>query len=194
MSKLSQSGKTGHRTPSDQCPPPSIWGAVAAGMVPQQDAFKYLEHSGACATCAEELQSALYALDENAPMPAAIQSNLETASEAWQKSFAARLESQTSAAPIRSSTSTRQNLLRQLISRPWAIAAVAAIVLLTIGLGIFSSQRRGSPDTLIRQAYTQQRTIEMRIPGADYGPVQVERASGSSSISSPRPLLEAQVQ
>jgi CHAT domain-containing protein/tetratricopeptide (TPR) repeat protein len=193
MSKLFQFGQTVDRTPQAPCPSPATWGELAAGILPQKTAFKYLRHAAACADCGQELQHALYALDEDesVPLPAGIQQPLVTASEAWQNSFAARLEAQRR--PGLGGLFVRRAGFSRLIARSWAIPAIAAIVLLALGLGLFSSLRRGSPDTLIRQAYAQQRTIEMRIPGAAYGPVQVERANERSSMSSPRPLLEAEV-
>ena len=194
MSKLFQFGKTGERIPSTPCPPPETWGELAAGVMPQKTAFKYLQHAGICAACSQELESALYAVDESAPLPAEIQQHLVTATDAWQSELATRLES---GRALDGSGASRPPVRRpirfQFISRPWVVAALAATVILAVGIGIFSSLRPGSPDKLIRQAYAEQRTIEMRIPGAAYGPIKVERASGSSSMSSPRPLLEAEV-
>jgi CHAT domain-containing protein len=192
MSKLFQFGQTVDRTPPDPCPLPETWGELAAGIIPEKTAFKYLRHAGTCADCGEELQNALYAMDESAPLPASMEQPLVTASEAWQSSFAARLESQGGPAPS-GAPSARRSRFSRFIARPGIIAAIAAVILLAIGLGLFSALHRNSPDTLIRQAYAQQRTIEMRIPGAAYAPIQVERANERSSMSSPRPLLEAEV-
>jgi CHAT domain-containing protein/tetratricopeptide (TPR) repeat protein len=192
MSKLFQFGQTVDRTPPGPCPPAEIWGELAAGILPEKTAFKHLQHACACTDCGEELQNALYAMDESAPLPTGIQQPLVTASEAWQSSFATRLESQGRSAPSGVPLGRRSTFSR-FVARPWAISAIAAVILLAVGLGIFSSLRRNSPDTLIRQAYAQQRTLEMRIPGAAYGPIQVERGNERSSMSSPRPLLEAEV-
>jgi tetratricopeptide (TPR) repeat protein len=51
---------------------------------------------------------------------------------------------------------------------------------------------RSSADKLIREAYAQHRTVEMRIPGAGYGPLRSAGAYRGPPDSSPQSLLEAQ--
>src|SRR5580698_7580130 len=69
-------------------------------------------------------------------------------------------------------------------------------------VGVALWTRRSSPslaltDQLIAQAYTEQRPIELRFPGAGYGPVRQERGENDPSRSRmdlPPALLEAEKQ
>jgi CHAT domain-containing protein/Tfp pilus assembly protein PilF len=48
-----------------------------------------------------------------------------------------------------------------------------------------------SAEQLLAQAYTEQRTLEVRIPGAKYAPMQAERGTGHSDFDKPTSLLKA---
>jgi len=167
---------------------------LAVGLIPQDAALKQLEHAVTCPACAEELENALHAVGENTPVAPELQKELRTASGTWQRQFAAKIASgeisNASDTPVQRVPSRK---LLPFLLRPQAMAAMAAVVLLAVGAGLIWRLRAGSPDALIRQAYAQQRTIEMRIPGAGYGPIQVERANSKSTLSSPGDLLEAEV-
>jgi CHAT domain-containing protein len=49
-----------------------------------------------------------------------------------------------------------------------------------------------SAEQLLAQAYTEHRTIEVRIPGANYAPMRVERSGGGSNLDKPAALLKAE--
>jgi CHAT domain-containing protein len=48
-----------------------------------------------------------------------------------------------------------------------------------------------SAEQLLAQAYSEHRTLEVRIPGAKYAPMQAERGTGQSDFDKPRSLLKA---
>ena len=195
MSKLYQFGKAGESNHAGPCPPPAIWAEVVTGLMPQNAALRHLEHATICSVCTEELQNALYAVGDNVVVPEELQAQLHTALQEWQRTFAAKIASKefvTAPGQPRKVVSSGAKGRLFFLGR-WSFAAAAALIVLAVGLGLFFRARHDSPDALIRQAYAQQRTIEMRIPGAGYGPIQVERANARSPISSPRPLLEAEV-
>lgn len=194
MSKLYQFGKAGDSGPTGPCPPPAIWAEVVTGLMPQNAALRHLEHATTCSVCVEELKHALYSVGDNAAVPEELQAQLQTASLEWQRKFAARMAlNEFVTAPKPRTVVSSGGKAKSFFLGRWSIGAAAAVIALAVGLGLFFRTRHNSPDALIRLAYAQQRTIEMRIPGADYGPIQVERDNGRSSISSPRPLLEAEV-
>jgi CHAT domain-containing protein len=195
MSKLYQFGKAGDSNPTGPCPPLAIWAEVVAGLMPRNAALRHLEHAATCSVCTEELQSALYAVGDNAPVPEELQAQLQTGSQEWQRKFAAKiaLKEVVSATGRPRKVVSSAAKVRSFFPGRWSVGTAVALIVLTVGLGLFFRGRHNSPDALIRQAYAQQRTMEMMIPGAGYGPIQVERANGQSSISSPRPLLEAEV-
>lgn len=196
MSKLYEFGKSGDPGPAGSCPAPAIWAELAAGVLAQEPSIQYLEHAASCPACAEELQYAMNAVIGDAEVPADLRQKLTTSTEAWQRRVAEQIATQQGPfAPEQSAAPAvaMQGRSPSFLSFPRFLAAAAALIL-AVGMGAFFWMRRGTPDTLIRQAYAQQRTIEMRIPGAGYGPVQVQRANIRSQISSPRALLEAEVQ
>src|SRR5258706_9620520 len=47
-------------------------------------------------------------------------------------------------------------------------------------------------DKLLARAYTEKRTLELRIAGADYAPLRVSRGPAASFTSRPEPLLKAE--
>ena len=195
MSKLYQFGKAGNSNPAGPCPPPAIWAEVVTGLMPQNAALRHLEHAATCSVCTEELQNALYAVGGNAAVPEELQAQLQTASQEWQRKFAAKIalkEFVTATGRPHKVVSSGAKV-RPFFPGRWSVGTAVALIVLAVGLGLSFRGRHNSPDALIHQAYAQQRTMEMMIPGAGYGPIQVERANGQSSISSPRPLLEAEV-
>lgn len=91
MSELYKFRKTGDASLGRQCPPPAMWGELAAGLMTKEMAFDYLEHAGGCADCAEELQYALFAIGDSTPVPEEIWEHLGTRREEWQRQFAEKM-------------------------------------------------------------------------------------------------------
>ncbi len=91
---------------------------------------------------------------------------------------------------------------RKLFSWKWvfvpataaAVAATAAVVICgAVGFGIWYA-RRDTPEKvekLLAQAYTEQRTIEMRWPGAEWGVMREARGLENSRFSRPDSLRQA---
>jgi CHAT domain-containing protein len=72
----------------------------------------------------------------------------------------------------------------------FAVAATAVVVIVGwIGLRLL---RPHSAEQLLAQAYTERRTIEVRIPGAKFAPIRVDRGAGGSSLDKPPSLLRAE--
>jgi CHAT domain-containing protein len=175
-----------------QCPDPSIWGELACGLVPQEGAAQYLQHAASCSSCTEELLYALDALGTDDSPPDELKQTLRTGTSDWQKDFAAKIAARQQSIRTAAEPVSMPKPFRRPVFPLWAYAGLAAVFTLA-ALGLYRWLRGNSPETLIREAYAQQRTVEMRIPGAGYGPVRVQRASNHSQISSPRALLEAEV-
>src|SRR5262249_18626197 len=47
-------------------------------------------------------------------------------------------------------------------------------------------------EKLLARAYTERRTLELRIPTAQHAPLQIQREAGQPQLSKPAPLLEAE--
>lgn len=176
-----------------RCPDSGTWGELACGIIAQKEAAQYLEHAASCSSCIEELLYALDALGSNEGVPDEFRQSLTTATADWQKRFAAKMAGgQTSVRSVSQPVPVPRRSSRPAFPL-WAYAGLAAVVTLAVGLGLYRWMQGKSSETLIREAYAQQRTVEMRLPGAGYGPVRVQRAANQSQISSPRALLEAEV-
>ncbi len=193
LSKLYEFGKAGRSTSGGGCFPASVWAELAAGMFSQDETLERLKHASSCRACAIELENALDAISGSEPPAQEIQQDLETGTREWQQKFAVQMASRSDDSPRTEKTvpitTSHPAMFR---ARSWIYVGLAAAIAAAIGLGLFSRLHSSSPDQLIAQAYAQQRTIELRIPGAGYGPIQVERASGRSQSNSPAALLEAE--
>jgi tetratricopeptide (TPR) repeat protein len=195
LSKLHEFGRAGRTTPGRDCFPAYAWAELAAGLSSQDETFKRLKHASSCRECAFELENALDAIGNSEPPPLEIEQNLETGTREWQQKFAVQMASRSddlSRADKATSITASKNHPATFHARNWVYAGLAAAIVAAIGVGLFSRLQSSSPEQLIAQAYAQQRTIELRIPGAGYGPIQVERASGRSQSNSPAALLEAE--
>jgi CHAT domain-containing protein/cytochrome c-type biogenesis protein CcmH/NrfG len=165
-------------------------------MLPSDDALLHLEHAALCSTCSAQLKEALEIVGTNAPPETKLQQSLQTGTPTKQKSLAAEmaersrkiLKSEALPATLPFTKKPRRNFHFPV----WAYGAVAAVLVLGVALAVFLRQGLGSTERLLGQAYTQQRTVELRIPGAGYGPVRVERGQKQSQMSSPGALLEAE--
>jgi cytochrome c-type biogenesis protein CcmH/NrfG len=75
----------------------------------------------------------------------------------------------------------------------WALIPATAAVFAVAAFSIWYTQR-DTPEKvekLLAQAYTEQRTMEMRWPGAEYGPIREPRGSENSRFSRPEALAQA---
>jgi tetratricopeptide (TPR) repeat protein len=77
----------------------------------------------------------------------------------------------------------------------WVLAGAGALLLAGSGLWIENFRLSlSSTNQLIAQAYTEQRTVELRFPGASYGPLRQQRGEHISQRESPQALKDAKVQ
>jgi hypothetical protein len=160
LSKLPQFGEAARSAQGESCPAPPVWAELATGLMPQDAALKLLEHAGACRACAEELQNAIYAVGNDAPVNEEIGRQLATATEEWQRNFAASLASGLASEIVsekdlekdvkRDPSSPEQPTepgaapagVRKLLARPWVIAAAAGLVAGTVAMFSWLRRRR----------------------------------------------------
>src|SRR5438128_11134651 len=72
----------------------------------------------------------------------------------------------------------------------YAFAGIAAVAIVAwIGL---RTLRPPSAEQLLAQAYSEHRTLEVRIPGAKYTPMHAERGTGGSDFDKVPSLLKAE--
>ena len=184
MERLAQlkSGKTG--TPSPQCPPDSVWLELAARIRPSPE--RLLRHAAQCDHCGALLRDAVEDLTgECTPQEEAQIAGLASATPKWQKDLARSL---ITGARGSAPADPRPHPLRF-----WPLYAVAAVVLIILSTwGVLYRSPTHSTQLLLADAYSEHRTLELRIPGAKQAPVRLERGAGLSNLDKPRSLLRAE--
>jgi hypothetical protein len=182
---------------------------LAAGIIAPEKAPGIIQHAAECPHCARILRTFSEEFsDDLTPEELAaekeLMGQLKSLSPKWQKDMAsqamqanrsaASLSDRGEVATIPGSNSTLRparagGWLPRWILAPAALAACAAIA-----FAVWFTQR-DTPEKvekLLAQAYTEQRTMEYRWPGAEWGPVRVTRGAGQSSLSRPTAQLEAE--
>lgn len=163
-----------------QCPDEEPLRLVAAGLAGEAETDALLAHAATCVWCGRVLRET--AEDLGAPpseeeLAIAAKSRLGDADN--RSAFAGRLAE--SAAPV----PMPRPALR---SRRWGAAVAMAAAISALGVFLWPA----SPEQLLARAYTEYRSMEIRLPGAAYGPVRTVRKSGTLPILESPDLHEAE--
>jgi tetratricopeptide (TPR) repeat protein len=162
---------------SIRCPGDQLWLELAGGLLPAGGANQWLEHAGQCAECAAKLKQAVRVLADEVPeAEQEMLQSLNSSSVEWQRAVAARAAS----------------AQRRPVVHWMPAVAAAAVAILAISGALYWKWRANRPPLqLLAEAYTSQRTFDLRIPGAAYGPMRVERGALPNS-ERPETLLESE--
>lgn len=179
-----QAGALAHRRPQKtrSCPDEDRLRLLLAGQIEAGDADKLLTHAAECDWCGTVLREAAQDLTDP---PTGEEEELVGKS---------RL-----ADPV------RRRELAELITRPkrpdpkpwlpilrwWPAAGLAAAML--VGGVSYEQWARGPARTerLLAQAYSKDRLMEMRVPGADWASGRAQRGAGGSAFNEPVELTDA---
>jgi CHAT domain-containing protein/tetratricopeptide (TPR) repeat protein len=170
------------------CVDETEWLNVANGLLPEAKTRELMKHAAQCGTCGPLLKNAAETVsDEVTPSEETLLASLSSANPQWQRTMASTL---------RGYVQERQGRLswwRAVFAWPapaYAFAGIAAVVIVAwIGMRTLHPP---SAEQLLAQAYSQHRTMELRIPGAKYAPMQAERGTQQSDFDKPQPLLKAE--
>ena len=175
------------------CPPAEMWISFAGGLFPPQESERYLEHALSCDHCGPLLKAATEDFADNfSADEKSLIHGLQSSTSSWQKDFAERL-----------SKSKEDHDSRPIAAASWwsflryrprliFVAGAAILAALAIWLGLSWIHSPLATDRLLARAYTEQRSLEIRIPGASYAPMRVERLGGSSNLDKSPSLLKAE--
>lgn len=176
------------------CPDNIDWTAVAAGLLPPAESGPLLAHAANCEHCGSLLSDAVHDLsDLQSPEDEALFASLRSNNPLWRKAMARKLSKASS--PPRESTWWIWGVSLKPQFLPATAVLVLAVLVSWIGFHIFvtsSHQATASPQALLATAYSEHRTLELRIPGAGNAPMHVERGAGSSNLDKPQALLRAE--
>ena len=178
-----------HAGPS--CPTDQQWMEYVAGLHSPAKTQEYLDHAVLCPLCCARLKRfAEHFADDTTEEEARLLSSLNSADPGWRQEIARRM--QAPGAQDKRFDSPETAWYRGLLSRLGA-ALAAAVVLVTALWAINYTRPNRVVSRQLSEAYSQQRTIDMRMVGADYSAVAVLRGGELSETTRPLPLLEAQV-
>src|SRR5208283_2472625 len=151
-------------SPTPECRGDAEWLEVAAGLLPEAKTRELMKHAAQCGHCGPLLKNAAEALvDETTPSEEALLASLQSARPEWRENMAATL---------------RDRVRDRQVESPWwkavfawpapayAFAGIAAVTLVA-WVGV-RALRPPSAEQLLAQAYSEHRTLEVRIPGARY--------------------------
>jgi CHAT domain-containing protein/tetratricopeptide (TPR) repeat protein len=180
--------------PTPRCIRDAEWLKVAAGVLPEAMTRELMKHAAQCGHCGPLLKNAAETLvDETNPSEEAWVASLRSTRPEWRKNMAEKLRAYAEADDRGREKKEKTPWWQVLFSghRPaFALAGLAAAVLAGwLGVRMLHPP---SAEHLLAQAYTEHRTMEVRIPGAKYAPMRVERATGGSSLDKSPSLLKAE--
>ena len=182
------------------CPGSEVWREIAGGLAGSDRTLDCIEHASRCDYCGPLLRGAMAELaDLNGEISAAEREHIATlasASAEWQQKLVQRI------------TGTRHSGRGREATRWWQwwrtvprLAMVGASLLAVVGMGwwVFMDRNgdfhRNQPadaDKLLARAYTEKRTLELRLAGAGYAPLRVSRGPAASFTGRPEALLRAE--
>lgn len=163
------------------CPDERVWFDVAAGTLASDESLRHVQHAAECESCAQRLRAATRMFQEElSPEEEKEIAALPSAGAREQRKLAQKMAGAVGSdvSPAREISAKRRRSLWWPLS--FSLAGAAAVA-----AAVFFVWPRNSPadvEKLLAQAYTQDRTIEMRIPGAKHAEIRQLRAAGAGSI------------
>lgn len=183
---------------TSDCPAEEKWLNLAVGRLPAAESSPLLEHASSCDYCGQLLREASEDLDSELPVEdKRFVATLSSAGVEWQRNLAQRLAKAAGARVGKDRGDASRTVGTFLIvNRMGWVAAIAAVVLIAVGVGVWQRWRASvsATEILIAQAYTEQRPFVLRFPDARYAPVRQQRGSDISSSYEPQSLKDAKVQ
>ncbi len=173
-------------SPTPECIGDAEWLEVAAGLLPEAKTRELMKHAAQCGHCGPLLKSAVETIsDEATPSEEILLASLSSARPEWRKNMAASLRGD-----VRQGQQKRAWPMVLAWPNPAYIFAAVAVVTMVVWIGM-RTLYPPSAEQLLAQAYSEHRTLEVRIPGAKYAPMQAERGGGESDFDKPQSLLKA---
>lgn len=189
--------RPGEMTPSGSddsptgCPPDTKWLELAAGLLTSQESTPLLEHASGCMRCGQLLKAATEDLSlELTPEEESKVLALRSAKTEEQAELAVQLSRRARRSIEKPRMSFRRPVPLRAFSSAW-IRVAAAVLILTGSWSLWTIFRASSVESLLAQAYTERRVMELRIPGARYAPKRVTRGAADSARDLPQSLQDA---
>jgi tetratricopeptide (TPR) repeat protein len=179
---------------TSDCPSDAKLEELAAGILDSAEADKLLDHVVQCQHCSGLLCEATRLFsDETLAEETKVIGRLRSSNTEWQKKLSGKLARQ-SLLTSEPNQGKNNRLAGTSLWFRWAIASASLIVLLVSGWWVARKYQTPSESTLLLQAYSENRNLEMRFEGAAYAPLRESKGAErtQSRMSRPSSLLEAE--
>ena len=189
LNRMSKRVRT-NLTAGPACPSEQQWMEFAAGLHAPAETQERLEHANRCDYCsARLLQVSEQFADELSDEEKQILDGIASAGPAWQENLARQMHT----ASLRPNSSPREKAGWSRIPFLRYGIAVGSVALVLVAMTWFSYFRAGRDvNRLLSVAYTERRTTDLRMIGANYAPVEAFRGE-TPGLRRPTALLEAEV-
>jgi len=179
------------------CPDPATWRDIIGSLTPQEQILVHIEHASGCDYCGSMLHQAVAELTNlNRNLSDAERrsiASLASADQEWQKRLAQRIAGSVDSKPEPKRLRGWGRWSHWIALPQLAIAGGALLAIIVSSLWIVSHRNQSvRVEKLIAHAYTETRTFELRIAGADYAPLRISRGSQASFTNRPPALLQAE--
>jgi tetratricopeptide (TPR) repeat protein len=192
-------------SPTPECSSDDALRQLAAGLTPDALAAQLTQHAATCDHCGPLLRAYTEIFsDDFTPEEQAALANLQSSSAAWQKNTARQMLEAGAASAVGASASKSDKKAsaqtpasssrdRKPLFWKWIlIPATAAVVVAAFSFWYTQHDTPEKVEKLLAQAYTEQRTMEMRIPYAAHANFKQTRSGDTTSLSSsPEALRKA---
>ncbi len=193
------------------CPGPPLWREIAGGLTPPGETLAYLEHASRCDSCGPLLREAVAEVSnlngEITEAERTLIALLESARAEWQQRLAQQIVGTQHSVPDHESTpwwkqwAVPRLAVPHLAAPRLAMAGASLLAIVAVGSWVLvhryntnnaSRNQPAAAGQLLARAYTEKRTLELRIAGANYAPLRVSLGPASSFTSRPAALLTAE--
>jgi CHAT domain-containing protein len=168
---------------------------LASGALKADRSDELLRHVASCDFCGPFLMQALEDFDEHLnPEEIAQLASLQSGRNIWQENLAAKLiaANQNPTNWHRFGPVSRKPLTDFLGWRKWILAGTAIFLVTIFSWWLLHDRELRHVNSLLVQAYSENRNLELRLSGAAYAPLKVARGSEKSRLDVPQSLLQAE--
>jgi CHAT domain-containing protein len=181
------------RTPTEGtigCPSENSLRALAGGILADDEASAILSHAVECDRCGPLLRHASELVSSEAsPEEVSFISSLQSSKLSWQREVAKRLAGNNTRADELTRNRTR---FWRFPSLRWILVGASVVACLFISVWVFRRSQPAYAENLLANAYSESRSMELRIASAKFAPIRVKRGKEDSNLEKPVALLEAE--
>lgn len=188
QSEILSMGVPSNVPPGPDCVLDSEWLSVAAGLLPEAKTRELMKHAAQCGHCRPLLKIAAETLaDEVTPSEETLLASLRSVQPEWQENMASTLGGTVQ------DRQQKPSWWRAAFASPNPVYAFVGIAAVAVVAWIaMRTLRPPSAEQLLAQAYSEHRTLEIRMSGAKYAPMQAQRSTQRSDFDKPQSLLKAE--